>query len=38
MHEKRQDTCAQVTGGKPPQAGQGREGGRMRDLMDSASR
>ncbi|QBP07935.1 hypothetical protein [Klebsiella phage ST16-OXA48phi5.4] len=38
MHEKRKDSCAQVTGGKPPQAGQGREGGRIRNLTVSASR
>lgn len=25
MHEKRQGSCAQVTGGKPPQTGQGRD-------------
>lgn len=25
MHEKWKDCCAQVTGGKPPQMGQGRD-------------
>ena len=38
MHGKWKDRCAQVTGGKPPQAGQGREGGRIRNFTDSASR
>lgn len=38
MHEKRQDCCAQVTGGKPPQVGQGSEGGRIRNFTDSALR
>lgn len=37
MHEKRKDSCAQVTGGKPPQVGQGREGDRIRNFTDSAS-
>lgn len=38
MHEKRPVRCAQVTGGKPPQMGQGREGGRIRNFTDSVSR
>lgn len=37
MHEKWKDRCAQVTGGKPPQTGQGREGGRIRNFMVYAS-
>nr|DAO21986.1 MAG TPA: hypothetical protein [Caudoviricetes sp.] len=38
MHEKQKLSCAQVTGGKPPQTGQGREGGRIRNFTVSASR
>nr|DAU93592.1 MAG TPA: hypothetical protein [Caudoviricetes sp.] len=38
MHKKPHLCHAQVTGGKPPQAGQGREGGRIRNFTGSASR